>query len=73
VGALVRTRQGQVLGKVEKVGNVGAHDLLLVKAQDGKEALIPVIEDVVQEIDAAGGLVVVDLPEGLLEAQGWPE
>ena len=72
-GALVVDQQGHELGSVAAVSDLGAHDLLLVKAADGKEALIPVVEGVVLEMDLAGGRITVKLPPGLLEAQGWPE
>ncbi len=72
-GCLVKTTQGVELGRVAEVSRPGAHDLLLVKAPDGKEALIPVVEGMVLSVDTAQGLVLVDLPPGLLDAQGWPE
>lgn len=64
---------GRELGRVKEITDLGAHDLLLVRAGDGKEALIPVVEGVVLAIDASEGLVVVDPPPGLLESQGWGE
>jgi 16S rRNA processing protein RimM len=72
-GSSVVTTQGLELGRVKDVTFLGGHDLLLVQAPDGKEALIPVVEGVVLQIDAAKGLVTVDPPPGLLDAQGWPE
>ena len=72
-GALVRDSRGRQLGRVREVSDLGAHDLLLVRAEDGKEALIPMVEEVVRHLDVPGGLIIVDLPPGLLESQGWPE
>lgn len=72
VGAQVRDHQGRLLGRVAQVGELGGHDLLLVRAADGKEALIPMVEGVVQAMDLQQGLITVDLPPGLLESQGWP-
>jgi 16S rRNA processing protein RimM len=72
-GASVVDGQGRELGRVAAVSDLGAHDLLLVKAADGKEALIPVVEGIVLDLDLAGGRIIVELPPGLLEAQGWPE
>lgn len=62
---------GNELGRVREITDLGAHDLLLVRAGDGKEALIPVVEGVVLAIRAEEGLITVDPPPGLLEAQGW--
>jgi 16S rRNA processing protein RimM len=72
-GSLVVTTQGVELGRVKDVTYLGGHDLLLVVAPDGKEALIPVVEGVVVQMDQANARITVDLPPGLLDAQGWPE
>lgn len=72
-GARVQDRQGRPLGTVKEVADLGAHDLLLVRSPQGHEALVPLVEDLVLAMDLEQGLITVDLPEGLLEAQGWPE
>ncbi len=72
-GARVATVAGRELGQVVAVGNPGPHDMLLVRAADGKEALIPVVDQVIAEMDLDGGRITVDLPLGLLAAQGWDE
>lgn len=71
--ALVLDARGRELGRVKEIGDLGAHDLLLVQAPDGKEALIPVVEGVVLAVKAGEGRIIVDPPPGLLESQGWPE
>ncbi|MFH1058592.1 MAG: ribosome maturation factor RimM [Pseudomonadota bacterium] len=72
-GALVTTVAGRQLGQVVAVGKPGPHDMLLVRAADGKEALIPVVDQVITAMDLEAARITVDLPEGLLEAQGWDE
>jgi len=71
-GATVETDQGLVLGRLEQVLDHGAHELWVIKGQGGREAILPVIEGVVLEMDIPGGRLKVKPPEGLLEAQGWP-
>lgn len=71
--AQVLDAKGRELGRVKEIGDLGAHDLLLVRAPDGKEALIPMVEGVVLAVMANEGRIIVDPPPGLLEAQGWPE
>lgn len=71
--AAVHTAEGRLLGRVKAVTTAGAHDLLVVEGDGGAELLLPMIEDVVVSLDPAGGRIVVDPLEGLLEAQGWPE
>ena len=42
-------------------------DRLVLKKADGGRALIPFVSAIVPAVDLAGGRVVVDLPEGLLD------
>jgi len=56
-------------GVVEGVEEYGGPTLLLVKAEDGREILIPFVRAICKEIDVAGKRIRVELPEGLLEYQ----
>lgn len=71
-GAAVSTTDGHLLGRVKSLLDSGAHDLLVVEGPQGRELLVPMIEGVISQMDIPAGRVVVDLPEGLLEAQDWP-
>jgi 16S rRNA processing protein RimM len=71
-GARVETASGLNLGKLTAVLDHGAHELWVVKGAGGREVVLPVIEGVVREMDLEGRRLVVEPPEGLLEAQGWP-
>ncbi len=55
------------LGKVREVLETGANEVLVVSRPDQPDGLIPMIRDVVQDLDIPGGRVVVRLLEGLLE------
>ena len=44
-----------------------AQDLLVVRRVEGGEVLIPFVSAIVPTVDLAGGFVVVDPPEGLLD------
>jgi len=59
IGADVRDRAGARLGRVEAVQANPAHDLLVLDSG----ALIPIVF----VVDAQPGVVVVDVPEGLLD------
>lgn len=65
-GLQVQTPEGDVLGEVREVLETGANDVLLVARKDAPDILIPMIHEVVQRLDIAGGCVVVRLVEGLL-------
>lgn len=71
-GAKVHTPEGRLLGRIQSVMDAGAHDLWVVVSPEGREAVLPVVEGVVLEMDIPGGEMIVQPPEGLLEAQGWP-
>ena len=42
-------------------------DLIVLKKAAGGTALIPFVSQMVPTVDLAGGRVIVDLPEGLLD------
>lgn len=63
--AVVRS-DGAVLGTVREVVHAPASDLLVVETERG-EALVPFVRAIVLEVDLAGGRVVLDPPDGLLD------
>jgi len=66
-GLVAVTTAGAVLGTVEEVAHPPGADVLVIRAGDGGELLVPFVRAIVPEVDVAGGRVVVDPPEGLLE------
>ncbi len=64
VGLRVEDRRGQWLGRVVDVLVTGANDVYVVRGERG-ELLLPAVEDVVGEVDLAGGRLVVELLPGL--------
>ena len=56
-------------GSVEGVEEYGGPPLLQVKAEDGREILIPFVRAICKEIDVAAKVIRVELPDGLLEYQ----
>ena len=64
IGLEVRTQAGEVLGEVAELLPTGANDVLVVQGPAG-EWLLPLIEDVVQEVDLATREVVVELLPGI--------
>jgi 16S rRNA processing protein RimM len=60
VGCAVVTPAGVPLGVVEAVDDHGAHPLLRLRAEDGRERLIPFVEAHVPEVDVAGRRIVAD-------------
>lgn len=66
-GLIVVSDQGEEIGKVRDVLETGANDVLVVSRPGKPDGLIPMIHDVVQELDVAGGRVIVHVIEGLLD------
>lgn len=58
VGLKVVNEEGEDLGVVSRVFDTGANDVLVV--QGGREQLIPFTEQVVRQVDLAGGVIRVD-------------
>ncbi|TDB78919.1 ribosome maturation factor RimM [Micromonospora sp. KC721] len=67
VGLAVVTPDGQRLGEVAGIDHAPASDLLVLRRPEGRTALIPFVKAIVPEVDLAGGRVVVDPPDGLLD------
>lgn len=65
IGLRVITTDGRDLGHVADVITAKENDVFVVTGPAG-ENLIPVIEDVVQEIDVNGGMVTIEAVPGLL-------
>ncbi len=64
IGLSVHDLTGKILGEVSEILATGANDVYVVRGELG-ELLLPAVEDVVKEIDSAGGRMIVDLLPGL--------
>ena len=63
----------QVVGKVSGLHTLPVQDLLVVTAIDGKEVLIPFVEQIVPEVNVGEGFVQVTPPPGLFEVNAEEE
>ena len=68
-GLAVVDEDGTEIGTVREVLETGASEVLVVARAGQPDGLIPMIHDVVRELDIAGGRIVVHLLEGLLETR----
>lgn len=66
IGCLVSTKEGKEVGTVTEILTPGANDVWVVKAENGKEVLIPYIDDVVKKVDLKEKVILIDPMEGLL-------
>ncbi|MBN3526163.1 ribosome maturation factor RimM [Paenibacillus apiarius] len=66
IGCRVVTDEGGELGVIDEILAPGANDVWVVKPSKGKPILIPVIDDVLLNVDVEGKVVTVHLMEGLI-------
>ena len=66
VGLRVETVGGRPVGVLEEVVHGSAQDLLSVRAEDGREILVPFVVQLVPTVDVPGGRIVVEDQPGLL-------
>jgi 16S rRNA processing protein RimM len=59
----VEDEQGNNLGVLSEVMVTGANDVYVVTSEDGKEILLPVIPDVIKQIDINSSKMIVHPPE----------
>lgn len=65
-GCVVRTLEGEEVGRVTDVLHAPANDVLVVD-RPGGEALVPLVEAVVREVDVGAAVIVIDPIPGLLD------
>ena len=67
VGMEVITDQGESLGQLKEIILTGANDVYLVDSPQGKDILLPVIDEVVLEINQEKNVILVHIIPGLLD------
>ena len=71
-GLAARTPGGEDLGTVTGLTPGAAQDLLLVKTPAGT-VMVPFVTQLVPTVDVEGGVVIIDAPPGLFDAQAVSE
>jgi 16S rRNA processing protein RimM len=64
LGVEVFTDTGERLGRLTEVMHMPANDVYVVRGE-GREILLPAIEDVIKDVDVVAGRMLVHLIEGL--------
>lgn len=68
VGCVVDHIDGSRMGEVVDVLHLPAQDLLVVLIEGQREALVPFVSAIVPVVDLPGRRLVIDPPDGLLDA-----
>lgn len=67
IGCQMYTTNEEYIGVVVDIFPTGANDVWVIERENGKEALIPYIQEVVKEIDLSTKKIYIELMEGLLD------
>lgn len=67
IGCQVFDENDRNLGEIIDILTPGANDVWVIKGEEGKEILIPYIEDVVKQIDIINKKVNIEVMEGLID------
>ena len=67
IGCEVFDENDKNLGEIINILTPGANDVWVIKGENGKEILIPYIEDVVKQIDITNKKVNIEVMEGLID------
>ncbi|MDB5052114.1 MAG: rRNA-processing protein RimM [Bacilli bacterium] len=67
IGCRVVTDEGEELGTISEILTPGANDVWVVDRPASKPVLLPVIDEVVLQVDVRAKLVTVSLMEGLID------
>ena len=67
IGSKVITDEDKILGTLTDVLQTGANDVYVVKTKDGKEELLPSIEECILDRDIENKIVKVHIMKGLLD------
>ena len=66
IGCKVLDVAGTTLGEVTGSFDSGAHEVLEVRAADGREFMLPLVDAFVRDVDLAAKQIVCDPPPGLV-------
>lgn len=65
IGLNVYTDEGEKLGILEDIFNTGSNDVYVVKDNEGKQILLPGIDEVIKQVDLEKGEILVHMLKGL--------
>ncbi len=68
IGCAIELMDGSAFGLVDDVLHLPSQDMLVVKTPDEREVLVPFIGAFVPTVDVGARRIVIDPPDGLLDA-----
>ncbi len=68
IGMEAELETGEPLGTVEEIMELPAHEVLVIRRQEGGEVLVPLVPEFVTNVDLKKGRIRIQPIEGLLES-----
>ena len=65
VGLIATSGDGEVLGTIAGFFDNGAHDVIVIRREDGDEIFLPFLSENLIECDLAEGSVTLEVPDGI--------
>lgn len=67
IGCTVEASGCGEIGELQEIVEFGSAPILLIKAKDGREHMVPFVRAYLKEVNVAGRHIMLDPPEGLLD------
>ena len=67
IGCRVVLGDGSAVGTVRTIDKMNGNFLLVIERAGREDALVPLVPEMVTNVDLAAGTVTIDPPEGLLD------
>lgn len=67
IGCTVFSEEGKKIGTVKEILTPGANDVWVISRNEGKDVLIPYIEEIVKEVNIREKMIKIHVMEGLLD------
>ncbi len=70
VGCRVQTEEEEIVGSVSEIWETGAHDVLVVRDEAGRQNLIPTAREIMRDVDLEAKKITIAAPPGLIDLDG---
>ena len=69
VGFTIKTKEGKIIGEIQTIEEYPQQLMAIVKDDSQNQLLIPLASDFMVDLDVATSILVMNLPDGLIESQ----
>jgi ribosomal 30S subunit maturation factor RimM len=69
VGFNIKTEAGQIIGKIQSIEEYPQQLMAIIMDDNQNRLLIPLASEFMIDLDVSNSLLIMNLPEGLIESQ----